>query len=293
MKIWYLEVKTTNSPIEYEQTDSRWRNIMYSPIGNRNDTIGNSGCGPTCAAMVMATLRDRTVTPKEAAAWAIAKGYVSPHDGTYWGFFKAYFAANGIECQQIVKAEADRAIAALKKDRMVIAAMGEGDWTSIGHFILAYGIVGDKVKIHDPNSEASYRELGNLTHFKTQAAQFWIIPEAWMVKIKSLQVKSLDNNANISVNAVEIDGTNYVKLRDMEKLAPVKIGNEGAVPTIKNDSVKDLSVKDLDKKQNVTVAAVNVAGTNYVKLRDLEKLAPVDIGNEGAVPTIKANLKKV
>jgi len=284
-------VKTTNSPIEYEQTDSRWRNIMYSPIGNRADTIGNSGCGPTCAAMVVATLRDRTVTPKEAASWAIAKGHVSPYDGTYWSFFEAYMAVNKIPCRRTDNV--DMAIDALKRNYMVITSVGRGIWTSGGHFILAYGIVGNKIKIHDPNSEASYRELANLTNYRNEAVQFWIIPEAWMVQIKNLQVKSLDNNANISVNAVEIDGTNYVKLRDMEKLTSVKIGNEGAVPTIKNDSVKDLSVKDLDKKQNVTVAAVNVAGTNYVKLRDLEKLAPVDIGNEGAVPTIKANLKKV
>lgn len=281
-------MRATNSPIEYEQTDSRWRNVMYSPIGNRADTIGNSGCGPTCAAMVVATLRDRSVTPKNAADWAIAKGHVSPYDGTYWSFFEAYMKANNIPCTRTDNV--NMAIDALKRNYMVITSVGKGIWTSGGHFILAYGIVGNKVKIHDPNSEASYRELANLANYRNEAVQFWIIPEAWMVQIKNLQVKNLDTNTNIAVSAIEVDGTNYVKLRDLEKLAQVTIGYDG-VPTIKNSAIKDLMVKDLDKKQDVAVSAVNVGGANYVKLRDLEKLAPVDIGNQGAVPTIKANLK--
>lgn len=255
-----------NVPIEYEQTDSRWRNIMYSPIGNHNDTIGNSGCGPTCAAMVVATLRDRSVTPLEAARWALAKGYVSPYDGTYWGFFKAYLAANGIECQQIPKNEVDKAIAALKKDRMVIAAMGKGDWTTIGHFILAYGIAGDKVKIHDPNSEASYRELGNLNHFKTQAAQFWIIPEVWKVNITTLKIKDLDNEKEVGVSAVNIDGTNFVKFRDFEKLAAVIVGNEGATPTIKGGG-----------KQDMTGEEIYIELQNYLKEQKLPDWAKKEI----------------
>lgn len=234
-----------NVPIEYEQTDSRWRNIMYSPIGNHNDTIGNSGCGPTCAAMVVATLRDRSVTPLEAARWALAKGYVSPYDGTYWGFFKAYLAANGIDCKQLTKAEADQAIAALRKDRMVITSMGRGNWTTVGHFILAYGIQNDRVKIHDPNSESPYRELGNLTAYKTEAAQFWIIPEVWKVNISTLKVKDLDNEKEIGVSAVNIDGTNFVKFRDFEKLANIKVGNEGATPTIQGGGKEDMSGEEI------------------------------------------------
>ena len=235
-----------NTPIEYEQTDSRWRDIMYSPIGNRSDTIGNSGCGPTCAAMVVATLRNRNVTPKDAASWALAKGYVSPYDGTYWGFFKAYFSANGIECQQITKYEPEKVVAALKKDRMVIAAMGAGHWTSVGHFILAYGLSSDgtKVKIHDPNSEASYRELGNINNFTSEAAQYWIISEVWKVNINKLSIKDLDNEKMVDVSAVKIDGANYVKLRDFEKLAGVTIGNEGATPTIRGGG-KDMTGEEI------------------------------------------------
>ena len=236
-----------NAPIEYEQTDSRWRNIMYSPINNYADNIGNSGCGPTCAAMVVATLRDRSVTPDKAARWALDKGWVSPYDGTYWGFFKAYLGAYGIACEQVSKEQPEKAIAALRKDRMVITSMGKGHWTSIGHFILAYGLTpdGTKVKIHDPNSEASYRELGELSNFKAEAAQYWIIPEVWKVNINQIQVKDLDNDKTVGVSAVNIDGTNYVKLRDFEKLANITIGNEGAMPTIQGGGKQDMTGEEI------------------------------------------------
>ena len=53
--------------------------------------------------------------------------------------------------------------------------------------------------------------------------------------------------------------------------------------------IKNIKVKDLTRKKEITVAAANIEGYNYVPLRDLEKLAPVVIGNEGATPTVKIN----
>ena len=219
-----------NSPVEYEQTDSRWRNIMYSSINNHADTIGNSGCGPTCAAMVVATLRDKKITPIQAAKWSVDHGYLSPYDGTYWSYFAAYLKTYNIKCTQTASDE--KALAALKKNRMVITSMGKGLWTQGGHFILAYGIAGGKVQIHDPNSEASYRELGDLTRYQKESVQYWIIEEAWKVDVKSLNIKDLDRNKTLTVQAVNVDDVNYVKLRDLEKLAPIVIDYDG-MPTIR------------------------------------------------------------
>ena len=221
-----------NAPIEYEQTDPRWRNVMYSATGNRYQTIGTDGCGPTCAAMVVATLRDRKITPVQAADWSVNHGYLSDNDGTYWAYFAAYLRTYGIGCEQVGKGAVNRVEEMLRKNRMVITSMGRGLWTSGGHFILAYGLSGDKVKIHDPNSEASYRELGDLSRYKAEAVQFWIIPEAWNVEIKALKIKDLDRAKDLTVTAVNVDGANYIKLRDVEKLAPITVGYDG-MPTIK------------------------------------------------------------
>ena len=61
-------------PVSYFQTDSRWRNKPYRVEGETS-TIGGSGCGPTCAAMLIETLTGRTFTPEEACQWSLEHGY--------------------------------------------------------------------------------------------------------------------------------------------------------------------------------------------------------------------------
>lgn len=46
----------------YSQVDSRWKNHKYTAIGDKAQTIGTSGCGPTSAAMVVSSIRG-TITP--------------------------------------------------------------------------------------------------------------------------------------------------------------------------------------------------------------------------------------
>lgn len=218
-------------PVEYEQTDSRWRDIPYTITRAKNQTIGISGCGPTAAAMVVATLRDKSVTPKEACAWAVDHGYRTKNDGTYWGFFSVYLSKFNIKCTQITNS-AD-AIAALKKGKMVITTVGKSIWTSGGHFFLAYGLSGNKVKIHDPNSEAPYRELAQLSQYQAAFRQGWIIEEEWDVEKKNLEIYNLDTKNKIAVEAIYMDGANYIKLRDCEKLFPCAVGWNGKEPTVK------------------------------------------------------------
>lgn len=53
------------------------------------------------------------------------------------------------------------------------------------------------------------------------------------VEIKTIQVKDLSNGEMIPVQAINVEGNNYVKLRDMEKLVDgVQIGWDGKNPTI-------------------------------------------------------------
>lgn len=222
-------------PVEYEQTDPRWRNVMYSAKDDRSQTIGTSGCGPTCAAMAVATVADVKETPREACAWAVSKGFRTANDGTAWGFFVPYFKQYGIRCRQT--GNTSTAVDALKKGLMVIAAAGKGLWTSGGHFILAWGLSanGSRVCVHDPNSEAPQRELANIRNFTTECTQFWIIENEWRddVEIKRVEIKNLDTGKTVGVDAVNVDGSNYIKLRDMEKLFPVTVDWNGKTPTVK------------------------------------------------------------
>ncbi len=174
-------------PIEYEQTDARWKNIMYSSHNDKTQTIGASGCGPTCAAMVIATLRDAKITPKDTCAWSIKKGFRSYNSGTAWAYFAAQMKEYGIEIEQT--GDVNKALSALKNGLMVITSASKGIWTSSGHFILAYGLSddGQTVYINDPNSEQSYRELAKVSYYKQQTSQFWIIKEAWQMKEEDIR----------------------------------------------------------------------------------------------------------
>ena len=57
-------------PVSYLQTDPKWKNHNYSAKGE-SKTIGSSGCGVTVAAMVIATLKDKNVTPITTAEWSM------------------------------------------------------------------------------------------------------------------------------------------------------------------------------------------------------------------------------
>ncbi len=56
-------------PVSYLQIDPRWKNKDYSAPGeSQKRTIGSSGCGPSCAAMLIETLTGKTFTPADACA---------------------------------------------------------------------------------------------------------------------------------------------------------------------------------------------------------------------------------
>ena len=58
-----------DKPILYMQTDPKWKNLDYSTKEEKT-TIGESGCGPTCMAMVISTFTGKTVTPIDTCKWS-------------------------------------------------------------------------------------------------------------------------------------------------------------------------------------------------------------------------------
>ena len=58
--------------VYYNQEDSKWAEI---PHDTEESTIGTSGCGVAAMAMVLSTLKDRTIDPVELANYSIENGY--------------------------------------------------------------------------------------------------------------------------------------------------------------------------------------------------------------------------
>lgn len=171
-------------PVDYKQTDPRWKDKDYSAKGETT-TIAKAGCGPTCMAMVIATLADKRVTPADTCAWALEHGYKARNQGTYYTYFgpqgKAYGLTveqvNGANLKTVSKAREyhDKALQAIKDGHMVICCMGPGLWTKNGHYILWHGVDGDKVLINDPGSSQPGRAKAPLSLLQAEVKYYWVV----------------------------------------------------------------------------------------------------------------------
>lgn len=169
-------------PVSYFQTDSRWKNKPYRVAGETT-TIGDSGCGPTAAAMLIETITGKTYTPEDACNWSMAHGYKAKGNGTYYGYFAPQFAVFGIKCWQLSWTNVyhnpkskihDQAMEYLKQGYYLIALMKKGNWTGSGHFIVVWWEDG-KVRINDPASTRNNRVNGNINTFRNECAYYWVI----------------------------------------------------------------------------------------------------------------------
>lgn len=169
-------------PVYYRQGDPRWAAKPYRVPGE-SSTIASAGCGPACAAMVIASLADRAVTPETTCAWSVLHGYKALRQGTYYSYFRPQLAAYGIDCRQLL---GDRLLnqpghpvheqvrAYLGQGYYAIALMGPGTWTTGGHFVLAWDW-DEKVRILDPASTADRRANGDPAAFRREVRNYWLV----------------------------------------------------------------------------------------------------------------------
>lgn len=203
----------SKQPVVYYQTDPRWANISYSAKGE-STTIGRAGCGPSSMAMVLATWADPSVTPKTECAWALKNGYKAPHQGTYYSYFVPAAKRYGLTCFRVNTANIynnpnssahTTAKNYLDNGDFVIACMGEGLWTSSGHYVLVYGIEGNMVYINDPASSKIARTHGNYLVFKQQVKYYWVIKRP---SNRPLQDTPNYREADFTVKNMDKDGLN-------------------------------------------------------------------------------------
>ena len=170
-------------PILYMQNDPKWASHDYSAPGEKT-TIKAEGCGITCAAMVIATLTDKNVTPVTTAEWSKKRGYKAKGQGTYYSYFKPQGAAYGIEITMLNSANIygspaskyhELAREAIERGDLVIACMGKGNWTTSGHYVLWYGLRAGKVQINDPWSNKPAQTNAEFNLFKSQVKFYWVV----------------------------------------------------------------------------------------------------------------------
>lgn len=170
-------------PVSYLQTDSKWASKPYR-VSGETSTVGGSGCGPTCASMIISTLTRKQFTPLDACNWSVKNGYKALNQGTFYSYFAPQLKAYGITCWQLSWTNVyhkpnsnihTQALNYVKQGYYVIALMKEGLWTSGGHFVLVWWADNNHAYINDPASTRTVRVVGDINTFRNEAAYYWIV----------------------------------------------------------------------------------------------------------------------
>lgn len=146
-RTWNVELGDYKGLTYYSQIDSRWKNNMYSSVGDRSQTIGTSGCGPTSAAMVV-TATKGSITPAKMSDLFVEYGYRSANNGTYWSAFRA--VADEFNIGYTETSDIQRALQLLQNNHYVVVSVGNGLFTTGGHFIVLTKLDGNTIEVFDP-----------------------------------------------------------------------------------------------------------------------------------------------
>lgn len=282
-------------PVLYMQTDSRWKNVPYATgsndrVGKELATIGNSGCGPSCMAMVITTLTGQTVTPQDTCGWALANNYKATNQGTYYSYFQPQGAVYDISVVQQPGAntyKSNTPAAYNLRTRMltvshdgdwVICVMGPSRWTSSGHFVLLwYTDDDDYVHIKDPYNTAKNYSYCHKSEFLPYVKYFWHVDvrgylenhrgDDEVITNKPIKIFGEDFNADTIVK----EERNFVTPKVLNNVG-LNVGNDGGKAVITMPGVK---------VNNKSYDGFYCNGRAFIALEDYEKSLGSDVGWDG------------
>jgi len=157
-------------PTDFKQYDKRWKNKMYSNHGDKSQTMGTSGCGPTSMADIVHFVMDNTITPYTLALMALDWGDRTKNSGTSWKFFTHIQARYGWK-KMVATKSIETVKACLDAGGYVVCSMGPGYWTSGGHFICAWKYSANYIYCNDPAS--AKRTKQKISQFVKERKQFF------------------------------------------------------------------------------------------------------------------------
>lgn len=155
------------------QWDERWGYKQYG-----SGLIGYTGCGPTCLSMVALYLtRNSSYDPYMVAQYAEQNGYYVSGTGTAWDLMAEGCAHFGLVSEEVGLDEEEMA-KALSDGKPVICAMGPGDFTDAGHYIVLTGHSSSGFTICDPNSPQNSAKTWTYSQLKNQIKNIWAFSKA-------------------------------------------------------------------------------------------------------------------
>lgn len=150
------------------QIDPAWSELPYA-----GGTIRQNACGPTCLTMVYIYKTGHTdMTPVDMCALSEAGNY-APTGATEWSFMTIgawQLGLNGTE----LHIDRSSIAQALRSGAPIIASVRPGTFTSVGHYIVLWGIDdADQVGVYDPNSQSRSARRWGVVEVLNEIEAMW------------------------------------------------------------------------------------------------------------------------
>ncbi len=152
------------------QWDPRWGYEKYG-----SDVVGITGCGPVCLSMAgYYVTGDSKFAPAETVKFAAKNGYYSKGNGSSWTLISEGGVKLGLDVTEIPLVK-KRIFDNLEAGNPIICAMGPGDFTTSGHYIVLTGTQDGLIRLNDPNSHANSEKLWSYEEMESQFRNLWVI----------------------------------------------------------------------------------------------------------------------
>ena len=153
------------------QWDSRWGYEKYG-----SDMIAITGCGPTCRALAGYYLTGdaETFDPAAVALFSERNGYYASGYGSSWTLISEGAVKLGLDVTEIPLVK-KRIVDNLEVNNPIILALGPGDFTTAGHYVVLVGVEDGKFRVNDPNSIINSQRLWSYEELEGQIRNLWVI----------------------------------------------------------------------------------------------------------------------
>jgi ABC-type bacteriocin/lantibiotic exporter with double-glycine peptidase domain len=134
-----------------------------------------TGCGPTCLAMAGYYLTgEESMNPLSVAQFAEENGYYAKGYGSSWTLISEGAGKLGLTATELPLVK-KKITNALEAGNPVILAMGKGDFTDSGHYIVLTGVEAEGFRVNDPNSRKNSEQLWTYEQLEKQIRNIWAI----------------------------------------------------------------------------------------------------------------------
>ena len=197
------DVEYRNNFPFYLQGDARWGSKMYSSVGNASQTMKNSACGPTAAAMVLRSY-GIPVDPPGVADWSVQRGHRTSNNGTAWAMFPDIGKEYGLDVGTV---GASQLVSTLESGVPVVAIMKKGHFTNGGHYISLVGTRNGQILVNDPASTSRTDQLWDPSIFAAEGRNFWTFKKNGKGSINNLFPLDVSQRAMIGGSTSGTTGT--------------------------------------------------------------------------------------